>query len=207
MTLTWNSTQLLPMAPSNNLTVEIMMYQLPDPHEDSPTYWSLAINGTLLSSKDNSGSATVELPPNSILPLSDPLEQSPYTLTLFKLVFVPSASSTNKYISGLSDLYLSGGGGHTPSSLWSHLMFLQEREDSNYCTRWSSEGDEGGGAFSPYPSGNCVNCVPSCPCNTQQASLPNSGFLSIDAPGLTTLNRFLHPESSSCFTSIETRYI
>ena len=201
VSLTWNPAHLLSFAPANSFTVNVVMYLLLDPQDDGPSHWTNTT--TLLSDVSNLGTASLEVPANPLLPLTDPQEQSPYALLMFKLVFIPLLSSSNKYVAGLSsiDFYDTS----EAAGLWSNVMFRTVREDEGYCSGWSSI--EGGGSFVPFVAGDCDGCVSSCPCNMLQASTPNSGFVSLaTSEGSTVLGQFLHPQASACYASMETRY-
>ena len=200
--LSWDPSQLLPAAPANKFTLNIVMYSLPNPQTDSPSLWSNS--SALALNIQNLGSVDVEIPTEQLSPLTDPGSQSPYSLVMFKVVFVPSPSSSDKYISSLGEASQSAT---TSAGLWSNIFFLVVRDESDYCDSWSTANDGDPSSYSPLLSGDCEGCVPSCPCNELQASLPNSGFVSMEtSPGMSVLNRYLFPDSSACFTSAEPRF-
>ena len=189
VTLAWNPAHFFPTTPTNDFTVNIIVYYLSDAQNDSPSHWS---NSTILSSNiANLGTATIIIPTKP-LPLLTNL--APYTLLLLKVEFIPSSSSLNKYTSGLMDIDTS-----EPVGVWSNVMVYVAKNDSDYCNEWIDSNSD---AFLSDDFS-----ISSCPCNLAQAIIPNSGFAPITvSPGLIVLYKFLHPDSSTCFTSIETRY-
>lgn len=192
-TLLWDPSQLLPAAPTNSYLINVALYQLITPMDDSPAYWS---NGTTVSSEVfNEGQTTIDILTGPLLPSVD--STSPYEIVLFKLIFVPTISSSNKYITGLSSI-VNIYDTDESAGLWSHPMVLVVRDDQEYCDHWVNSAMHGA---------VCDECLPSCPCNVMQAMVPNSGFmLTSSTPGAGILNRFLHPQAKACFTSI-LRYV
>ncbi len=193
VTLNWNPIHYFPTAPTQDFTVNIIMYYLPDAQNDSPSHWYSTAT-VLLTNTPNDGVATVNIP---VKPHPSVMNQSsPYTLLLFKAEFVPASFSSNKYISSLLNF-------ESQVETWSNVMIYVVKNDSNYCSEWINDDNNN--------EDECVfmsddDCVSSCPCNFAQATIPNSGFVAITtSPGLAALYHFLHPQSLTCFASVETR--
>ena len=92
--------------------------------------------------------------------------------------------------------------------LYSHVMFLQVREEEGYCNEWNHTVSVLGDTLSAMLSDGCEDCFPSCPCNEEQAGIPNSGFVSLAiSPGMSIVNQFLYPDATVCYTSVQSRHV
>ena len=92
--------------------------------------------------------------------------------------------------------------------LYSHVMFLQVREEEGYCEEWNHTVSVWGDTLPAMLSDGCEDCFPSCPCNEEQAGIPNSGFVSLAiSPGMSIVNQFLYPDATVCYTSVQSRHV
>ena len=128
----------------------------------------------------NGGSASITVPPIT--------SSAKFTPILFKVTInVSSSSSDDPYISALQSLYT-----QTPNrvGIWSHVIFWRNNTINSL-------------SISNWILISSPDSPPVCPCNINQANLPNSGFEPNVSPGRRIMDQYLHPKAILCYTSTD----
>ena len=179
--LQWLNSSLFPLAGNTSeYTIDIQCYWLDIQIMDIFDINSSVITPATVVSTGvpNGGSASITVPPIT--------SSATFTPILFKVIInVSSSSSDDPYISALQSLYT-----QTPNrvGIWSHIMILRRAQsDYSWNNIWILQ----------YSSS------PVCPCNINQANLPNSGFEPNVSPGRRIMDQYLHPNATLCYTSTD----
>lgn len=188
ITLQWTNSSLLPLVNNeSHYDIDIEFYWLSI--MGKILFYSTDMDNAVLPSSPtetletglaNDGSVDVIVPSasgNSFL-LNVPV--------FFKVtVNVSSSSSSNQYISALQSLYSDDTSNRV--GIWSHVIILNISNNCPFTRIWTPSTLQ----------------LPTCPCNTNQANLPGSGFEPDVSPGRRIMDQYLHPTASICYRSTE----
>lgn len=181
--LKWVNSSLFPLAGNTSeYTIDVQCYWLDIRVQNNPYLVIVSSDitpATVVSTGvPNGGSASITVPPIT--------SSATFIPILFKVTInVSSSSSDDPYISALQSLYT-----QSPNrvGIWSHvIIFRRAQSDYSWNNIWILQ----------YSSS------PACPCNINQANLPNSGFEPNVSPGRRIMDQYLHPNATLCYTSTD----
>ena len=201
LNINWITSSLLPTADSD-INVDIILHEVAVTFNKTIRWIGEHVVGRDLS---NDGSAVITIPPKLSTSSSSFDEfSSSYSLILIQIAVSTSSMSSNRYWMALKELKQTIDT-HVTVGRWTHVLFRRYANDvpSSYrrrniidsflCSKWLNSNSSH--FFLDF------NLLDPCPCNRQQAELPQSEFTPRITPGKKIIDEFLHGSATTWYES------